>query len=82
MIRLKGKQLSLNAHQKEKLLAISSPYIQPTPCHSVSLSRILLGLASQDDLGLASTPSQLCAMTQRNELPEALLAVAKSAIES
>ena len=38
VIYLSGEQLSINAHQKKILLAISSQQIQPTSCHSVSLS--------------------------------------------
>ena len=44
-IYLTSKQLSINAEQKERLLAKSSQYIQPTPCHCVNSSGILLGLA-------------------------------------
>ena len=51
MIYPTDEQLFINAHQKELLLAKSSQYIQPTPCHCVSSARIPLCLAGHFGLG-------------------------------
>ena len=59
LIYLTGEQLSINAHQKEILLAKSSQYIQPTPCHCVSSSKIPLGLAGHLGLGDCMSPTGL-----------------------
>lgn len=40
MIYLTDKQLSINAHQTEILLAVSSQYLQPALCHPFSSSGI------------------------------------------
>ena len=44
-VYLTGMHLSINAQQKEIFLAKFSQYIQPTPCHCLSSSRVFLGRA-------------------------------------